>query len=84
MQRDLSNLQRFVPRKLGETGVPGSVTVRIYKKYARSIATIVAKSRTGSYCVQRCAQQRKMRFKSPRYPVTPHNSSATCNATVLR
>ena len=48
------------------------------------VATIVAKSRTGFYFVQRCAQQKKMRCKLPRYPVTPRNSSATCNATVLR
>ena len=48
------------------------------------VATIVAKSRTGFYLVQRCVQQKKMRCKLPRYPVTPRNPSATCNATVLR
>ena len=48
------------------------------------VATIVAKSRTGFYFVQGCAQQKRMRCKLPRYPVTPRNSSATCNATVLR
>ena len=48
------------------------------------VATIVAKSRTGFYFVQRCAQQEQMRRKLSRYPVTPRNSSATCNATVLR
>ena len=46
------------------------------------VATIVAKNRTGFYFVQRCAQQQqKMRCKLPRYPVTPRNYSATCNAT---
>ena len=48
------------------------------------VATIVAKSRTGFYFVQRFAQQNKTRCKLPRYPVTPRNSSATCNETVLR
>ena len=37
------------------------------------IATIVAKSRTVFYFVQRCAQQNKMRCKLSRYPVTPRN-----------
>ena len=41
------------------------------------VATIVAKSRTGFYFVQRCAQQKKMRCKLPRYPVTPRNSSVS-------
>ena len=41
-------------------------------------------SRTGCYFVQRCAHQKKMRCKLQRYPVTPSNSSATCNATPLR
>ena len=47
------------------------------------VATIVAKSRTGFYFVQRCAQQKKMRCKLPRYPVTPRNSSATCVAVKI-
>ena len=48
------------------------------------VATIVAKSRTGFCFVQHCTQQKKMRCKLPRYPVTLRNSSATCNATMLR
>ena len=46
------------------------------------VATIVAKSRTGFYFVQRCVQQKKMRCKLPRYSVTPRNSSASKNCAV--
>ena len=46
MQRNLSNLQRFVPRKPSElaTGAPGSVVGRIYKE----IRTV------GKNCVASC------------------------------
>ena len=45
------------------------------------VATIVAKSRTRFYFVQRCAQQKKMRCKLLRYP---SNSSATCNGVAVK
>ena len=48
------------------------------------VATIVAKSRTGFYFVQRCAQQKKDTLQVAEVPVTLRNSSATCNATVLK
>ena len=63
-------------------------SVGFTKKSTHARGKLRCKLLEGCYTVQRqlqrCAQQKMMRCKLPRYPVTPRDSSATCNATVLR
>ena len=107
VQRNLSNLQWFVPRKPCDirccwTGVSGRSDLQRNQRMlgenciescwrgvtlcngSCKLLRLLQKVELDSTSCNVARNEKKMRCKLPRYPVTLRNSSATCNAMVLR